>query len=609
MDTEAFVRWALDDARAVEERLTVELLVEEALGQWHARRQTGCFEPWKIKQERDRQRNLNPAYEPRYSEENLRRAAEVLAEKTSWSKSTYFQERPLRDLQALRFLTALEDVKLGGTEIADLTPLTELPRLRVLHFGSTTCEDFRPLVRCVHLRELSLSMGVHWPEVAGLEQLAQLEQLSLAGNLLVFARGLVWPRVRCGALDCSPLAARNVRDLPKFPRCEFLSLAGVERLDGIEDFPRLRNLRLTGRVRDFAPLAALQELTWFACNAAEPLAVSPLAGLPKLLFAAFKTQHNFGLDHAPPRDFSPLTDAPQLRELQVIGCPPVDTEVAALNSAFAPWDEIFLAPEPRPLPPLRVIVAPSQTFPRRPDIHRSPGEPDLIDGGVRECEARWVNRFVTRAITRQLDDADWGQVRTYGTARSAFVTIESFAVVERLPEILNATRRALARLRHDYEAGFMIALKAPKLEATPAQRQLEKQFEEEQDQAEFERRQREYQEYLERRRRYDLKKEDGRTIRPEEFAAPAPTPLPPPPWERDDEEDDSNNDDAGDVLVKKKPDPPPSWLDDEHPLAANYRLMGHLTLAEAWFSAHDQSLVAYLMGREPDLIIPEEQPK
>ncbi|MBI2924998.1 MAG: hypothetical protein HYY24_04745 [Verrucomicrobia bacterium] len=609
MDTEAFVRWALDDARALEERMTVELLVEEAVWQWHVRHQTGHFEPSERRHERQRQRYLNPAYEPRYSEADLRRAAEVLAEMRSWSKTTYYRERPLRDVQALRFLTALEDVKLGGSEIADLTPLTALPRLRVLHFASTTCEDFRPLARCLHLRELSLSMGVHWPEVAGLEQLTQLENLSLAGNLLVFERGLVWPRVRRGGLNCVPLAARSVCDLPQLPVCEFLALAGVERLDGVECFPRLRNLTLTGRVRDFAPLTALQELTWFTCNAAEPLDVAPLARLPKLLFAAFITQHNFGIDHAPPRDFSPLTDAPQLRELRVTGCPPVDTEVAALNSAFAPWDDLFLAPAPRPLPPLRIVVAPVKEHPRRPDINRSPSEPELIDVGVRECEARWTGRFVTRAITRQLGTSDWGTMNTYSTSRSICLTIESFAVVEKLSEILEATRGALARLRHGYEAGFMIALKAPKPEPTPAQVQLEKQFQEEQDEAEFERNQREYQEYLERRRRYDLKKEDGQPIKQEEFAAPAPTPLPPPPWERDDDEEDSNDVDAGDVLVKKKPDAPPSWLDDDHPLADNYRLIGHLTRTEAWFYSRDQSLVAYLMGRAPDLIIPEEEPK
>src|ERR1051325_6603114 len=183
-----FVKWALAEARTVDERFTVELLVEEVMSHWHARHKTGKFEGWEAGAERNRQRNLNPAYEPRYSEEDLRRAAEIWATRSTWSKSTYLNQRPVRDLQALRFLTALEEVNLSGAEVWDLGPLTELPRLRVLELHSTTCEDYRPLARCKYLRVLTLAFGVNWPEVAGLENLDQLETLILKGNLLSFAR-------------------------------------------------------------------------------------------------------------------------------------------------------------------------------------------------------------------------------------------------------------------------------------------------------------------------------------------------------------------------------------------------------------------------------------
>jgi len=57
------------------------------------------------------------------------------------------------------------------------------------------------------------------------------------------------------------------------------------------------------------------------------------------------------------------------------------------------------------------------------------------------------------------------------------------------------------------------------------------------------------------------------------------------------------------VAVKKKPDPPPSWLDNEHPLAENYRLLAYLKLSEIWFMPHQSDVVVYLMRREPDLNI------
>ena len=145
----------------------------------------------------------------------------------------------------------------------------------------------------------------------------------------------------------------------------------------------------------------------------------------------------------------------------------------------------------------------------------------------------------------------------------------------------------------------MIALTSPRPEATPAQRQLEEQFQKERDEAESESRWREQKEYLERLHRYELKKQEGSKVSAEEFAAPATQPGPEPPWERETEDDDDESD--GDVAIKKKPDPPPSWLDNEHPLADNYRLLAYMTMSEIWFMPHHRDVAVYLMRREPDL--------
>src|SRR5205807_1344207 len=139
----------------------------------------------------------------------------------------------------------------------------------------------------------------------------------------------------------------------------------------------------------------------------------------------------------------------------------------------------------------------------------------------------------------------WGRAEADGKCRRFSVTIESFAVVEKFPQIIEVMREVITRLRHDYTAGFMICLKSPRLEPTPAHVQLEKQLRDERDKAEWERRHQEQKEYLERLHRYELKKQLGDKIKPEDFVPPSPTPLPPPPWEReDDEEDDETS--AGD---------------------------------------------------------------
>src|ERR1017187_307337 len=166
MNQEAFIAWALDDARTVEERYTVEMLVEEMIGHWHVVHNTGFHEGWEARHERNRQRYFNPAYVPGYSETDLRRAVEVWPERKSWWLSPPYQTRPIRDIAALRFFTHLEEIKIGGSEITDASPLVELPNLRLVEFNSSVCEDFRPFARCTQLRSLSLVLQVHWPGLA-----------------------------------------------------------------------------------------------------------------------------------------------------------------------------------------------------------------------------------------------------------------------------------------------------------------------------------------------------------------------------------------------------------------------------------------------------------
>lgn len=135
-----------------------------------------------------------------------------------------------------------------------------------------------------------------------------------------------------------------------------------------------------------------------------------------------------------------------------------------------------------------------------------------------------------------------------------------------------------------------------------------KQFREEQDEAEYENRQRDHQEHLDKLYLYQLKKQQGEKIDPAEFEPSAPLPDPLAPWEKDEEDEDDEDGDEF-VATKKRPDPPPDLWDDGHPLADNYRLLGVLSLNEMWISPRFRGLAVHLMGREPDLEIPDETPK
>jgi hypothetical protein len=624
MDTEAFVRWALDDARTVEERYMTELIVEQGVQAWKWRQKIYERESYEESSARRRQRALNPAYQSKYSEQSLRRTAEAWAEVKQFHDYSSHDDRPIRDIQALRFFPTIEDVHLHRTEIADVSPLADLPRLRALHFGSHACKDLRPIGRCTGLRDLKLHLFRHWPDVRGIADLPELEMLHLEGNLLVFERA-VFRKAKFARLKCEPLEARSVRDLPQLPECEFLSLAGIETLDGVEAFPRLRNFKLESPAESFEPLTQLQHLTCLTAQDFEPIDVAPLARVPGLQFVCFNTWNKHRMRPVKPRDLAPLVDAPALRELEIIGNPLLETEAAAIQAGLPSWDDLYLLPEPRPLPAWRLLARPFNQIPRAPDVARMEGEPKIIDMGLRKRELRWVQRHLRRAIDRKLGTTDWCEAedKTFSlmdeyhphiispTHRSAGVEFQSFGLLDKIPLVVEAIRECIARLRPDYRITLDIRLKAPKRKPTPAQIELEEKFQKEQDEAEFERGWQEREEYLARLHRYELSKQQGVEIKPEEFAPGEAKPLPEPPWARDEDEDedeDGDEDGDGDIAVKEKPEPPPSWDDDEeHPHANAYNLHADFTLTECYVPTHLKGVAEYLFRRPFDEVIEEEK--
>ncbi|HMJ90044.1 MAG TPA: hypothetical protein VK530_09520 [Candidatus Acidoferrum sp.] len=618
MNSEAFVRWALNDARTVEERYTVELLVEHGMRRWKAKHKILDAEPFQELMERKRQRALNPAYDPRVSEQALRCTAEVAAELTIFRGEGGSREKPTRDLAALRFFPAIEELQLSFSEVEDVSPLTELPRLRSLHLGTSSCQDYRPLARCAALTDLQLRMGRHWPEVDGMGNLPNLKTLKLQGNLLVF-EAAVFPNVISAAIICEPLALRSVRDLPQLPGCRFLHLGGTETLDGIEAFAELRNLTLArGGVESFAPLTGLKELTCLTVLDPEPHDLSPLVRLPKLYFLALDTSHTTKV--VKPRDVAQLVDSMSLREFVMRGSAVIETEAAAVKAGLASWNDLFVLSQPRALAPLKMIAAPLERFPKSEELPRMPQEPEIVDIGLRQCELRWAARRLERTITRKLGSSDWGECNgdfagvegaphlIEPRPRHIWVEWHAYALLEKYPLFIEAIREFLAEIEPEYHVSLMNLLKAIRPKLTPEQEALEEKRLQEQDEEEYEQRQRENHEYLERLHRYELKKQEGAKINPAEFA---PTPLAPlfdvDPPENDEPSDDADDDSGGDVAVAKPPEPPPSWDDEAHPLADKYTMLAKVTLTGLWLLTHQRGVGEYLLQRNCDEVIKDQK--
>ena len=144
---------------------------------------------------------------------------------------------------------------------------------------------------------------------------------------------------------------------------------------------------------------------------------------------------------------------------------------------------------------------------------------ELPDEGLLQSETRWVAQYAGRAITARIGYPEWGQATTNATDRGLQVDVESFDVVHRLPEIVETTRAVLTALREDWRAMLMVSLKIKRPEMPPAQIALDKQLREERDNWDFEQRQRDHAEYLDRLHQMELKQQAGRTHRAGKFLA------------------------------------------------------------------------------------------
>lgn len=640
-DHSPFTQWAHDPARTIDERYLVWLLCHAAQRAWWMnqdltwRRENRC--PAIIDHQTHQRYRLNPALVPTYSEGETQFAARHAHFLTTFEQpGTSSGARPIRNAEALRFFPALETVKLGNTGLSDLSWVEELPRLRCLQVSSGELEDFTPLACAPRLRNLILHLcselpetpapPLLWPDVRALSALEELEVLCFYPNAAAL-QGLHFPRLREARLICQ--GQRDAHCLPEMPVLSVLVCEGMESLRGINRYPELRNLTVGGSLRDFGDLPALRHLTSLTLNtqAGWPRDLGPVATLPELRVA------NFGGEH--PRNFWPLAAAPKLRRLEAHSATGVALDVQAINAALLPWDHDFLAPEPRPLPPLRFVAD-------EPVLAAKPGDdipdPDLLaDPEIFFREMEWMADRCRRAVSDLLGHDD-GLCRegTSGASRTALRRTVSFSVqtqdlAERLPEFIDLLRRSMAESPRDWVFKISVFLRVPNHLFDEQRKQWLKQIEsrygrwreespEERD-LEIERYRQTRQHLMDSAHRLRTATEDGETPEPEDFTPPevvgptgrgTPRPVTATPNDRtgdarpaddDFETDDDIPDDFrlrsfdeqererqrdGDdhrrggedgPAVKSDPDPPDWFVEDPnaHPLAGSYSLYGQLT--------------------------------
>ncbi len=525
----SFVAWACDPARNLEERYSVEQLVEVLLPDRHKDPNASWTYNFEAQQLRRKARQLNPAYQP----ELIRAEIEQIAPALAASKQLDFsssEDRPVRDLGFLQFCPALVELQLFNTDIHDWSPLRCVPGLTKLLAGNTKASDLRPIADLTALQTLWLRVQCPWPDLTGFERLEGLREFHYHGNILALRAIRALPAVRdaqigYGALLHTPL--RDLHDLPEMPALRRLHLENTWRLDGIERSPRLLNLTISGCFDDLSPLAALRELTHLELFGGEYTTLAPLAALPELRRLLVRREE--------PQDYSVLAEMPRLHEVAVERCPTSRLEVATLNAALNPWSDDFGIDPPRPLAPLRLLLRRKTD---RPEHFLPAGVPKRAfgeDRALAKSESDWLEAEVPRRLTALLGKG-WRSpeaIYCFGGGGGS-LTITRLEDIERLPLIIEEVRRLLAACRYGWQFHLVVdtleRYERDLDEISDDDGEEEKEtFDAERERQDWEdnqARRRERREFLERTYRFKLQQQGGMEIRPEEFAPALPA-LPP----------------------------------------------------------------------------------
>ena len=174
------------------------------------------------------------------------------------------------DIQDLKYMINLYDLRLNGNNITDLSPLAGLTQLENLMLRENQISDLSPLAGLTELRDLSLggeNAGVK--DLSPLTGLTQLESLTLSAKMeiedpsplenLTNLKSLSVDGSQSGYSGCFS----DISFLGNMPNLTsaYLSVSELESLDGIEGASNLTSLTLNGYNLNLTDLSALSGLT------------------------------------------------------------------------------------------------------------------------------------------------------------------------------------------------------------------------------------------------------------------------------------------------------------------------------------------------------------
>jgi Leucine-rich repeat (LRR) protein len=349
-------------------------------------------------------------------------------------------ERPLRDLQALRYLPFLRELIIENNEVSNLDPLRNCLALKQLSLASNPIRDISALAGLTNLEELDVR-DTSIDDFSVLQFLPKLKCLEVSVAQLPLL----------GKVPCIPsLMELNVRgseqrasfrELPLMPKLRGISGASVKSLSGLEKFPALCHLtNLSGSFNSLEPLRGLKCLSHVNAWGTKVTSLEPLTGCIGLRdFYLASPADSF--------DVSPLTSLPLLRQLRLNG---EDVTSATLPN-IASWDRDFYSRKPRYTAALNVEIVDQATF----DFYDGIEPYGLTDEDTNEAlllsESDWLETKLAKVFPKSyVEEEDYALPMENTGARSKSVAIISKRAVKALKKLILGMQNVLCHARHDW---------------------------------------------------------------------------------------------------------------------------------------------------------------
>lgn len=214
------------------------------------------------------------------------------------------------DLAALRGFSALETLRLPGSDVADLAGLRDLPSLRELDVSYTSIADISPLSNLSNLEELNATC-TSVVDLQPLRHLKRLRRLQLHRTLVSDLSPLS-ELTELVHFDASETDVTSLVPLQNSRSMQTLDVSStpISSLSGLQELTKLGSLDIsrTG-VRDLAPLRGATQLTFLNAGSTPVDDLSPMQSLTALqILNATRTQV---------ADLTPLRDMKELHALNL----------------------------------------------------------------------------------------------------------------------------------------------------------------------------------------------------------------------------------------------------------------------------------------------------